>query len=78
MRKLMIQSVARKPKMHKKLEQIGSYHRYPNMLNRDFLAAKPNQKWVTDVTYIRTHEGWAYLSTIKDLHDGFIVAHVFD
>ncbi len=34
--------------------------------------------WVTDVTYIRTLQGWAYLSTIKDLYDGFIVAHVFD
>jgi transposase InsO family protein len=30
------------------------------------------------VTYIRTQQGWAYLSTIKDLYDGFIVAHAFD
>ena len=78
MRKLGIRSQARKPKMYKKLEEIGSYHRYPNLLNRDFVASKPNQKWVTDVTYIRTLQGWAYLSTIKDLFDGFIVAHVFD
>ncbi len=42
---------------------------------RNFSALRPNQKWVTDVTYIRTRQGWAYLSTIKDLHDGFIVAH---
>jgi len=40
-----------------------------------FQASKPNQKWVTDITYIRTKQGWAYLSTIKDLYDGFIVAH---
>ena len=78
MRKLGIRSQARKPKMHKKLEDIGTYHRYPNVLNREFIATKPNQKWVTDVTYIRTLQGWAYLSTIKDLYDGFIVAHVFD
>jgi putative transposase len=58
--------------MHKKLEEISSYHRYPNVLNRDFIATKPNQKWITDVTYIRTQQGWAYLSTIKDLYDGFI------
>ena len=64
--------------MHKKLEEIGTYHRYPNVLNREFVATKPNQKWVTDVTYIRTLQGWAYLSTIKDLYDGFIVAHVFE
>ena len=78
MGKLGIRSQARKPKMYKKLEEIGTYHRYPNVLNRDFVATKPNQKWVTDVTYIRTLQGWAYLSTIKDLYDGFIVAHVFD
>ena len=78
MGKLGIRSQARKPKMYKKLEELGTYHRYPNVLNRDFVATKPNQKWVTDVTYIRTLQGWAYLSTIKDLYDGFIVAHVFD
>jgi transposase InsO family protein len=74
MSKLGIRSQARKPKMYKKLAEIGTYHRYPNVLNRDFVATKPNQKWVTDVTYIRTVQGWAYLSTIKDLYDGFIVA----
>ncbi len=73
MHKLAIRS----PKMHKKREEIGAYYRYPNVLNRDFVATKPNQKWVTDVTYIRTQQGWAYLSTIKDLYDGFIAAHVF-
>ena len=78
MHKLGIRSQARKPKMYKKLEEMGTYHRYPNVLNREFVATKPNQKWVTDVTYIRTQQGWAYLSTIKDLYDGFIVAHVFD
>jgi hypothetical protein len=67
MRKLNIRSVARKPKLHKNLEEIGIYHKYPNLLNRDFAASHPNQKWVTDVTYIRTQQGWAYLSTIKDL-----------
>jgi putative transposase len=77
MRKLNIRSVARKPKVHKKLEEIGIYHKYPNLLNRAFAASHPNQKWVTDVTYIRTQQGWAYLSTIKDLYDGFIVGHAF-
>jgi len=78
MRKSGLRSQARKPKMYKKLEESRAYHRYPNVLNQDFVATKPNQKWVTDVTYIRTLQGWAYLSTIKDLYDGFIVAHVFD
>jgi len=77
MRKLNIRSVARKPKLYKKLEEMGTYHKYPNLLNRDFAASRPNQKWVTDVTYILTQQGWAYLSTIKDLYDGFIVGHAF-
>jgi putative transposase len=77
MNKLNIRSVARRGKMYKKLEEIGTYHSYPNLLNRDFVATRPNQKWVTDITYIDTQQGWCYLSTIKDLYDGFIVAHVF-
>jgi len=77
MNKLGIQSRARKRKMYKKLSEIEAYHRYPNVLNRDFAATRPNQKWVTDITYIMTQQGWCYLSTIKDLFDGFIVASVF-
>jgi len=77
MNKLGIRSNARKPRMYKKLEESEFYHRADNVLNRDFSATKPNQKWVTDVTYILTQQGWAFLSTIKDLYDGFIVAHTF-
>jgi transposase InsO family protein len=77
MRKLNIRSVARRPRPHKKLAELDSYHTYPNLLNRDFAASHPNQKWVTDVTYILTQQGWGYLSTIKDLYDGFIVGHAF-
>jgi putative transposase len=77
MNKLGIRSVARKRRAFKKLDGIASTHHYPNLLQRDFTANRPNQKWVTDVTYIQTQQGWAYLSTIKDLFDGFIVAHQF-
>ena len=75
MNKMGIHSVARKRKIFKKLDEIEATHYYPNLLARDFTATQPNQKWVTDVTYIHTQQGWAYLSTIKDLFDGFIVAH---
>ena len=77
MHKLNIHSVARKRKIYKKMTELGTYHRYENVLNRDFQATRPNQKWVTDITYISTQQGWGYLSTIKDLFDGFIVAHHF-
>jgi len=39
----------------------------PNHLNRQFTVAAPNQTWVTDITYIRTHQGWLYLAVIVDL-----------
>ncbi|GEN51736.1 transposase [Alkalibacterium pelagium] len=46
-----------------------------NILNRDFKADKPNQKWVTDVTHLHYANGRkAYLSAIKDLYDGSIIA----
>lgn len=50
-----------------------------NILNREFRAAKPNQKWLTDVTEFKLINGKkAYLSAILDLHDNSIVAHVLD
>jgi len=39
----------------------------PNLLGRDFRAARPNEAWLSDITYIPTAEGWAYLCAIKDL-----------
>lgn len=50
-------------------------HRYDNLLNRDFNAEKPNQKWVTDISYIKTAQGFLYLSVIRDLYDRSIVAY---
>ncbi len=73
-----IRSVARQRKIYRKVAELGTYHRYENVLNREFSASQPNQKWVTDVTYIGTQQGWCYLSTIKDLYDGFIVAYGCD
>ena len=76
MRKLSIRSVARKPYPYRKMQDLGTFHRYENVLNRDFVAQAPNQKWVTDITFVRLQQGWAYLSIIKDLFDGFLVGHV--
>ena len=50
-------------------------YRYDNVLNRDFGANAPNQKWVTDISYIHTKQGVLYLSMIKDLFDNSIVAY---
>ena len=51
-------------------------HPYPvaeNLLNRDFKAPAPNRKWVTDITYVETAEGWLYVSAVLDLYSRKIV-----
>ena len=45
----------------------------PNHLQRQFKVAQPNQSWVTDITYIRTHEGWLYLAVVVDLFSRQVV-----
>lgn len=45
----------------------------PNRLNRDFQAAEPNEKWVADITYIPTQEGWLYLAVVLDLYSRKVV-----
>lgn len=44
-----------------------------NTLGRDFQASLPNQKWVTDITYIATGEGWLYLAVVLDLYSRRVV-----
>ncbi|MBU3121759.1 IS3 family transposase [Acinetobacter soli] len=44
-----------------------------NSLNRQFNPTEPNQLWVTDITYIRTHEGWLYLAVVIDLFSRLVV-----
>ena len=50
-------------------------HRYENLLDRNFVAHKPNVKWVTDISYIHTAQGVLYLSMIRDLYDSSIMAY---
>ena len=72
MQKYNLLSVVRR----KKYQHCGEYlHRYPNLLDRDFHAVRPNQKWVTDISYIKTGQGFLYLSVIRDLYDNSIVAY---
>ena len=47
----------------------------PNLLNRDFYAEKPNQKWGTDVTEFNLFGQKLYLSPILDLHNGYLVSY---
>jgi putative transposase len=45
----------------------------PNTLNREFIVPEPDQVWVTDFTYIRTKEGWLYVTVVVDLFSRLIV-----
>jgi putative transposase len=45
----------------------------PNTLDRDFTAAAPNRKWVTDITYLPTAQGWVYLAVVLDLFSRKVV-----
>ena len=45
----------------------------PNRLQREFTVAQPDRVWVTDITYIRTHEGWLYLTVVIDLYSRAVV-----
>ena len=47
----------------------------PNLLNREFYAEKPNQKWVTDVTEFNLFGQKLYLSPILDLHNGYLISY---
>jgi putative transposase len=50
-----------------------SFEIAPNILNRDFKAESPGQKWVSDITYIGTKQRWLYLTVVLDLYDRKII-----
>ena len=50
----------------------------PNLLEQDFRASKPDQRWATDITYIQTGEGWLYLAAIIDLFSRRVVGWAMD
>jgi putative transposase len=50
----------------------------PDLIARSFTAAKPNQKWCGDITYIRTWDGWAYVATVIDLHSRALIGWSVD
>lgn len=76
MRKLNIRSIARKRNPYRQIQnRYGAAHRYPNQLAQDFKAKRPNEKWGTDITYVRTQQGFVYLAIIKDFFDGSILGY---
>lgn len=66
-----------KPKGDKRFVKTtdSNHNRYtaPNLLQQDFTSDRPNEKWVTDITYIPTKEGWLYLCVMVDLFSRMVV-----
>lgn len=71
MNKYGLLSVIRRRRKYKYMGQ--ELHKYENLLNRNFVADRPNAKWVTDISYIHTGQGVLYLSMIRDLYDNSII-----
>jgi putative transposase len=64
------------PKRKKFVKTTDSAHTNPiapNELNREFTVSQPNKRWVSDITYIWTHEGWLYLAVVIELFNRKVV-----
>lgn len=76
-RKLMnqmgLKAKRRKQHYHSYKGEVGRIA--PNVLQRDFTASKPNQKWTTDVTQVNIHDRKLYLSPILDMYNGEIISY---
>ena len=78
MKLLNIKSIVKRKSRKKSdddIEKEKSLYQYENILNRDFHASQPNQKWVTDITHLHSKDGKEYLSVIKDLYDKSIISY---
>jgi transposase InsO family protein len=74
--KLMRDNDIRAKTARKFRNTTDSNHSLPvadNLLSREFDAQGPNERWVTDITYIWTREGWLYLAVVEDLYSRMVV-----
>lgn len=73
MRKHAIGSIIRRKYRVQTTDSSHSYAIAENYLNQNFSAARLAEKWVSDLTYIKTQEGWLYLTAVLDLADRKVV-----
>ena len=70
MKFLGLRSIVVKKYNHSSTSKTDDTKEYPNLLEQNFFADKPGEKWVGDITYIYTKEtGWTYLAIVMDLFD---------
>ena len=63
----------RKGKFKVTTDSNHNYPAAPNLLDRKFRATRPGEIWVSDITYVRTKNGWMYLTVIIDLYDRKVI-----
>jgi transposase InsO family protein len=68
--------VIRSRKFKRSTDSDHAFNIAPNLLQQDFTASGPNQKWAGDITYVWTREGWVYLAVIIDLFSRRVVGWV--
>ena len=73
MRHAGLRGLAALPRRTRTTDSRHSYPIAPNRLGRNFVAGRPGQIWLADLTYIPTGEGWLYLAAVMDLHTRKIV-----
>lgn len=66
-------SVVRTRKYRATTDSDHKFNIAPNLLDRNFTADLPNQKWAGDISYVWTREGWLYLAVILDLHSRRVI-----
>ncbi len=74
--RLMCQNGISVVRTRKRKVTTDSNHKFniaSNLLDRNFTADQPNQKWAGEITYIWTREGWLYLAVILDLHSRRVI-----
>ncbi len=75
MNKYNLLSKIRRKYMYRKPNEV--MYKYANLYEQNFKAETINQKWTTDISYIITPEGRLYLSVIRDVYDGFVIAYKY-
>jgi transposase InsO family protein len=73
MRQAGLRGLAALPRRTRTTDSRHAYPIVPNRLGRNFVANRPGQVWLADLTYIPTGEGWLYLAAVLDLHTRKIV-----
>jgi len=73
MRRHGIRAIMARPRRVRTTDSRHDLPIAPNLLDRNFTAAAPNQVWLADITYIETDQGWLYLAAVMDLYSRRIV-----